>query len=245
MSETTSIEHTIPLTDSTPVFTRQYPHSPLMDEEIAKQTHNLEELGIIAPSSSPHNSPLHIVPKKEDEEGNKRWRVVADFRNLNAIMIDDCFPLPRITDILERLGGAQYFSVFDLANGFHQIPMAPEDRTKTAFTTPDGHYEYLRMPFGLKNAPATFQRLMNHVLRGLIGKELFVYLDDVVVYSCTLAEHEHRLERFFERLREHNLTLQTEKAKFLKDKVIYLGHIIAADGVRSEHRAIHRPTKFS
>ena len=244
LGETTSIEHTIPLTDTKPVFTRQYPHSPLMDEEIAKQMHNLEELRIIAPSSSPHNSPLHIVPKKEDEEGNKRWRVVADFRNLNAITIDDRFPLPRITDILDRLGGAQYFSVFDLANGFHQIPMAPEDRAKTAFTTPDGHYEYLRMPFGLKNAPATFQRLMNNVLRGLIGKELFVYLDDVVVYSCTLAEHERRLERFFERLREHNLTLQTEKAKFLKDQVIYLGHIIAADGVRPNPEKIKAVAEF-
>ena len=204
---TTSIEHTIPLTDSTPVFTRQYPHSPLMDEEIARQMHNLEDLGIIAPSSSPHNSPLYIVPKKEVEEGNKRWRVVADFRIVNAKTIDDRFPLPRITDILDRLGGAKHFSVFDLANGFHQIPMAPEDRAKTAFITPDGHYEYLRMPFGLKNAPAIFQRLMNHVLRGLIGKELFVYLDDVVVYSRTLAEHEHRLAKFFESLRGHNLIL--------------------------------------
>ena len=244
LGETTSIEHTIPLTDSTPVFTRQYPHSPLMDEEIAKQMHNLEELGIIVPSSSPHNSPLHVVPKKDDEAGNKRYRVVADFRILNAKTIDDRFPLPRISDILDRLGGAQYFSVFDLANGFHQIPMAPEDRAKTAFTTPDGHYEYLRMPFGLKNAPATFQRLMNHVLRGLIGKELFVYLDDVVVYSRTLAEHKHRLERFFERLREHNLTLQTEKAKFLKDKVIYLGHIIAADGVRPNPEKIKAVAEF-
>lgn len=127
--------------------------------------------------------------------------MVVDFRKLNEKTLDGRFLIPRISDILDRLGGAKYFSVFDFANDIHQIPMAPEDRQKTAFSTPEGHYEYVRMPLGLKNASATFQRLMNQALKRLIGEELYVYLNDVVVYSDTLEKHERRLRKFFSRLR--------------------------------------------
>ena len=149
---TNTIAYTIPMTDSIPVYTRQYPHFPMQEKDIS----DLENFGIIVPSSSPYNSSLLVVPKKASSKGNKRWRVVVDFRKLNEKTVDDRFPIPRITDIIDRLGGARYFSVFDLASGFHQIPMAPEDRQKTALTTPEGHSEYVHMPFGLKNAPATF-----------------------------------------------------------------------------------------
>ena len=108
------------------------------------------------------------------------WRMVIDFRDLNKKTIPDAYPLPNINEILDQLGGAKYFSVFDLASGFHQIPMKPEDAPKTAFSTPHGHYEFVRMPFGLCNAPTTFQRLMDHTLAGLQGTEMFVYLDDIV-----------------------------------------------------------------
>ena len=121
---------------------------------------------------------------------NKRWCMVIDFRVLNEKTISDKYPLPQITEILDKLGSAKYFSVFDLAHGFHQIEMDPKDQAKTAFTTPYGHYEFARMPFGLKNAPPTFQRLMDQVLTGMQGTELFVYLDDIVVYSSSLREHE-------------------------------------------------------
>lgn len=107
-------------------------------------------------SFSPYNFPVWVVPKKPDSQGNKRWRMVINFRKLNEKTIGDAYPLPNIVEILDQLGGAKYFSTIDLASGFHQIPMDPQHAHKTAFSTPHGHYEYARMPFGLKNAPSTF-----------------------------------------------------------------------------------------
>ena len=156
--------------------------------------------GIIVPSSSPSNSPIWIVPKKPDSQGNPPWRMVVNFRDLNQRTIGDAYPLPNITDILDQLGGAMYFLVFDLASGFHQIRMAPEDQWKTAFPTPGGHYEYKRMPMSLKNVPATFQRLMDQLKRGLDCKETLVYTDDEIINANTVTEHDKRVRQFFSRL---------------------------------------------
>ena len=134
---------------------------------------------IIQTSASQWNAPLLVVPKKADASGKPKLRVVVDFRKLNDLTIGDSFPLPNITDILDQLGNAKYFTTLDLASGYHQIPMTEKDKPKTAFSTPYGHYEFNRMPFGLKNAPATFQRLMNSVLTGLQGLKCLVYLDDI------------------------------------------------------------------
>ncbi|CAL1680994.1 unnamed protein product [Lasius platythorax] len=158
--------------------------------------------------------------------------MVIDYRKLNEKTIGDAYPLPNINEILDQLGSAKYFSIFDLAQGFHQIPMDEKDTPKIAFTTPYGHYEYLRMPFGLKNTPATFQRVMDNVLTGLQGIELFVYLDDIVVYARSLEEHKIKISRLMDRLRNANLLLQPEKCQFLRHEVAYLGHIIGSDGVR-------------
>lgn len=174
-----------------------------------------------------YNSPLWIVPKKADSKGNKKWRLVIDFRVLNEKTLRDAYPLPNITDILDQLGSAKYFSVFDLASRFHQIPMSEADAQKTAFSTPFEHYEFKRMPFGLKNAPATFQRLMDKVLSGLQGIELFVYLDDIVIYASSLMEHNRKFNKVTERLRDANLRLQPDKCEFLRNEVAYLGHIIS------------------
>jgi len=130
--------------------------------------------------------------------------------------------LPNIVDILDQLGSAKYFSVFDLTSGFHQILMDKNDKHKT----PYGHFEYNRMPFGLKNAPATFQRLMDQVLTGLQGTELFVYLDDIIIYARSLEEHETKFQRLMKQLGEANLFLQPDKCEFLKKEVAYLGHVI-------------------
>ena len=134
----------------------------------------LLESDIVRPSKSLYNFPLWIVPKKPDAQGNKRWRMVIDYRALNEKSIPDAYFLPSILEILDQLGSAIYFSVFDLANGFHQIAMEEKDAEKTVFSTPYGHCEYTRMPFGLRNTPATFQRLMDNVLSGLQGTELFL-----------------------------------------------------------------------
>lgn len=231
---TSAAEHSIHTSDSCPVFTKQYRYPPVHRDEIDKQVKELLRDDIIRHSNSPYNSPLWIVPKKPDSQGRKRWRMVIDFRKLNEKTVGDAYPLPNITEILDQLGSAKYFSTFDLAQGFHQIPMAREDASKTAFSTPYGHYEYTRMPFGLKNAPATFQRLMDSVLMGLQGTELFVYLDDIVVYARSLDEHEAKLARLMNRLRAVNLKLQPDKCEFLRKEVAYLGHVIGEDGVKPD-----------
>ncbi|CAK9812938.1 Retrovirus-related Pol polyprotein from transposon 17.6 [Anthophora plagiata] len=231
---TTVTEHHIPTTDDRPINRRQYRFPPIHKDEIKRQVTELLDNGIIKPSESPYNTPVWVVPKKPDSQGNKRWRMVLDFRALNEKTVSDAYPLPNIVEILDQLGGAKYFSVFDLASGFHQIRMKPEDSRKTAFTTPHGHYEFERMPFGLKNAPATFQRLMDRVLTGLQGNEMFVYLDDIVIYSSSLREHEIKFRKLMDRLRRANLQLQPEKCQFLRKEVCYLGHIIGAHGVRPD-----------
>lgn len=134
--------------------------------------------GIIRHSNSPYNSPLLVVGKKD-----VKFRLVIDFRKLNEVTIDDRFPIPNIDEILDKLGRCQYFTTLDLAKGFHQIQMHPNSIKQTAFSTKHGHYEYTRMPFGLKNAPSTFQRCMNHVLNGVIGQHCLVYLDDIIIFQ--------------------------------------------------------------
>ena len=241
---TTLTTHHIPTIDDLPLSTKQYRYPPVHKEEIRKQISKLLELGVISPSTSPYNSPLWIVPKKADARGNRQWRMVIDFRALNAKTVGDAYPLPNITEILDRVGGAKFFSVFDLAAGFHQIPMDPRDRPKTAFSTDNGHYEYLRMPFGLKGAPATFQRLMDRVLIGLQGVELFVYLDDIVIYASSYDEHDKKANRLFNRLSEAGLKLQPEKCAFLSTQVAYLGHVISEDGVKPSPGKIESVRNF-
>lgn len=241
---TNAVKHNIKTTTDVPIHTKQYRFPPVHKGEIDSQVQQLLTNEIIKPSTSPYNSPLWIVPKKADSKGNKRWRMVIDYRALNERTVGDAYPLPNITEILDQLGSAKYFSVFDLASGFHQIHMSEEDAPKTAFSTPYGHYEFQRMPFGLKNAPATFQRLMDQVLSGLQGNELFVYLDDIVLYSSSLREHEIKFERLAARLRAANLKLQPDKCEFLRPEVMYLGHIIGKDGVRPDPKKIEAVQNF-
>lgn len=224
--------HSINTSDETPIHVKQYRYPPIHKEEIEKQMRELLVKGIIQPSDSPYNFPLWVVPKKTDASGKTKWRVVVDFRKLNEKTQQDAYPLPNIDEILDQLGGARYFSAFDLASGFHQIPLNTEHTKKTAFSTPNGHYEYRRMPFGLKNAPATFQRMMDNALRGLINQTCFVYLDDIIVYGKTLDEHNKKLQTLFQRLREVGLKLQTDKCEYLRPELTYLGHVITEDGVK-------------
>lgn len=229
---TTSVEHSIPTISQGPIFSKTYRYPKVHEEEVKKQINDMLDQGIIQNSNSPWSSPVWVVPKKLDASGQQKWRVVVDYRKLNDISVGDAYPLPNIEDILDRLGQATYFSTLDLASGFHQIQMDPKDKAKTAFTTPHGHYEFQRMPFGLKNAPATFQRLMNTVLIGLKGIKSFVYLDDIVIYGNSLEHHNQNLREVFQKLREHNLKLQPDKCEFLRNEVAYLGHIITDKGVQ-------------
>ena len=189
LGSTNLVKHKIIMTAQKAINVKQYRYPHIHKEQVQNHVAKLLDNDIIQPSNAPYNSPLWIVPNKPDSEGQVKWRMVIDYRALNEKSVSDAYPLPNITDILDQLGGAKYFSSLDLASGFHQIPMDPESQQKTAFSTPYGHYEYKRMPFGLKNAPSTFQRLMDQVLSGLQGIELFVYMNDIVVYSSSLEGH--------------------------------------------------------
>ncbi|CAG4983670.1 unnamed protein product [Parnassius apollo] len=200
--------------------------------------------GIIEPSSSPWSSPIWIVPKKLDSQEQRKWRIVIDYRKLNDITIGETYPIPQISEILDQLGNSKYFSTLDLASGFHQLLIKPEDASKTAFSVPQGHFQFNRMPFGLKNAPSTFQKLMNACLSGLQGSRCFVYLDDIVIYSFDLSSHIDNLNAVFKRLRNYNLKLQPEKCEFLRKEVIYLGHIIGEHGVKPNPEKVRAVTEF-
>ena len=183
-------------------------------KEVEIQIQKMLENDIIQTSQSPWNFPILIVPKKVDASGKRKWRIFVDFRRLNDITVGDSFTLPNIQDIFDKLRGAQYFSALDCASGYWQAPLAEEERAKTAFTTLTGQYEYFRMPFGLKSAPSTFQRLMNGVFMGLIGTRCFVYLDDVIIFGETLQEHHARLREVFQKLRQFNLKIEPDKCEF-------------------------------
>ena len=167
----------------------------------------LLEERIIVKSDSLWNSPILVVPKKVGPDGERKWRLVVDFRKLNEKTVGNAYPLPDITKILDQLGQIKYFTCLDMVMGYHQIELEPGEGPKTAFSTKQGHWEYRRLPFGLKTAPVTFQKMMNSVLSGLTGTRCFVYLDDIVIYARSLADHNTKLREVLDRLRTCRLKL--------------------------------------
>ncbi|KAJ4452181.1 hypothetical protein ANN_03699 [Periplaneta americana] len=157
--------------------------------------------------------------------------VTKAITKLNEETVGDSFPLPNIQDILDKLGRAKYFSSVDCACGYWQITVAKEDQCKTAFSTQQGHFEFKRMPFGLKAAPATFQRFMNSILLQMLGMRAFVYLDDVIIFGETLEEYNDRLKEVFDIFRKNNVQMEPDKCEFLKEELKYLGHIITKEGI--------------
>lgn len=238
LSATTQTTHKIRTKNDTPIFTKIYRYPKVHEIEINKQISEMLENGIIRKSISPYNSPVWVVPKKTDNSGVNKWRMVIDYRKLNENTVEYKYPLPNIEDILDKLGRAQYFSVLDLAKGFHQILVDIKDIEKTAFSVPNGHYEFLRMPFGLRNAPASFQCMMNEILEGLINKICVVYMDDILIFSTSLTEHMINLTKIFERLRKYNLKIQVDKCEFLKRETKFLGHVITKDGLKPNEEKI-------
>lgn len=208
-------------------------------QEVRDQIEKMLEQNIIRPSDSAWSSPIWIVPKKADASGKVKWRLVIDFRKVNEKTVDDKYPIPNITDVLDKLGKCQYFTTLDLASGFYQVEMDPADIHKTAFNVENGHYEFLRMPMGLKNSPSTFQRVMDNVLKDLQNQICLVYLDDIIVFSVSLQEHMLNLEKVFKKLRESNFKIQLDKSEFLKLETEFLGHVICREGVKPNTNKIH------
>ena len=224
--QTKVVMHQIPTADAPPIRERYRPVPPSLYTALRTLLQGMLASGIVTESSSPWAAPVVLVKKKDGT-----WRFCVDYRKLNAVTHKDAFPLPRIEESLTSLKKAAWYSTLDLASGYWQVEVDPQDKEKTAFATPMGLYQWERMPFGLCNAPATFQRLMQRCLGERVHDFLLIYLDDVILYSLDFDSHLAHLEQVFERLHHHGLKLQPQKCRLFRREVTYLGHIVSKEGV--------------
>jgi hypothetical protein len=216
------IQHEIQLQQDCPLPNiGMYRMSVMENAEIKKQIQELLDKGVIVPSSLPCGSPIVLVPKKDGT-----WRMCVDFRALNKITLKNCYPLPRIDDLLDQLKDAKYFTKLDLRSRYHHIRIAKGDTWKTTFKTKQGLFEWMVIPFGLCNAPATFMRVMNDVLRTFLDDCVIVYLDDILIFSKSREEHVTHVKQVLDVLRKEKLFLKMSKCEFGKTSLIYLGHIV-------------------
>uniref|UniRef100_A0A3B1JYN6 Gypsy retrotransposon integrase-like protein 1 n=1 Tax=Astyanax mexicanus TaxID=7994 RepID=A0A3B1JYN6_ASTMX len=226
---TNRVKHHIKLSDETPFKHRARPIHPQDLEAVRKHLQELLQAGIIRESESPFSSPIVVVRKK-----NGDVRLCIDYRKLNLQTVKDAYALPNLEETFSTLTGSKWFSVLDLKSGYYQIEVEETDKPKTAFVCPLGFWEFNRMPQGITNAPSTFQRLMEKCMSGMNLKEVLVFLDDLIVFSKTLEEHEVRLLKVLNRLKEYGLKLSPTKCKFFQTSVRYLGHIVSQDGVETD-----------
>ena len=233
VGKTTIIKHEIKLKNNQPIRQPLRPLKPPHREFVQNTISKYIDLGLIQESKSPWSSPLVIVKKK-----NGSFRMCEDNRRLNDATIKDSFPLPRINHILDSLGGSQYFCTLDLRNGYYQVEMEDSSRDKTAFPTPFGLYEFLVLPFGLCNAPSTFQRLMNEVLRKELFNGCIVYLDDVVIYGSSVDDTLEKLRRVLKLLTDAGLKINPEKCSLFQKEVKFLGHKISRFGISTDEEKV-------
>lgn len=227
-------------TDSNPVLRPMYRYSPIEMEEMDKQIKALLELGYIRPSQSPYGAPVLFVKKPRSTE----LRMVIDYRALNKLTKRNAYPLPRIDDMLDHLAGATTFSLIDLRQAYHQCRLVESDIPKTAFRTPLGHYEYITLSFGLTNAPAAFQSVMNRLFTKHMYKFVMIYLDDILIFSENEAEHATHLRMVLDILKASNLTVAINKCKFYQKEVLFLGHIVSGEGVKVDPAKVQAVTAF-
>lgn len=233
LGRTNIVQHHIETGNHPPIRSRPYRVPHAQREVIDKHIDDMLHRNVIQPSASPWASPVVLVLKPD---GSSRFCV--DFRKLNKITKKDSYPLPLTSESLEALGGARFFSSLDMISGYWQVEMNSSSKEKTAFVTHSGLYKFTIMPFGLFNAPGTFQRLMECVLRGLTWQIALIYLDDVLVYSRTFDDHLQHLRLVFDRFRTARLKLKPSKCHFGQKQVNYLGHVITRDGIQPDPEKI-------
>jgi len=239
MGRTKQLKHTINTGDHPPIRQPARRIPPCKREEVHQLLQDMLARKVIQPSTSPWASPVVLVKKKD---GSTRFCI--DYRKINTITHKDAYPLPRIDDTLDTLSGAKWFSTVDLLSGYWQVEVAEEDKPKTAFATREGLYEFNVMPFGLCNAPATFQRLMDLVLAGVQWTQCLVYLDDVIIIGRDFEEHLHNLSTVLQKLREAGLRLKPSKCSFCQESVSFLGHIVSREGVSTDPEKTAKVTNW-
>ncbi|GJP52310.1 hypothetical protein CLOM_g11436 [Closterium sp. NIES-68] len=218
-----TVDHRICLQPgSEPTVRATYRMSTAELQEVQKQLEELLDKGFIRVSSSPYAAPILFVKKKDGT-----MRMCIDYRALNKITIKNRYPLPRVEELFDQLGEAKIFSKLDLRSGYHQVRVADEDIEKTAFRTRYGHFEFLVLPFGLTNAPATFMSIMNDIFRDFLDRFVIVFIDDILIYSKSLDEHVHHIRQVLTRLRQHRLFVKQSKCEFARSSIPFLGHIIS------------------
>ena len=236
-SKTNLIEHDVDVGDSAPIKQHPYRVSPMKKELLDKEVQYMLKNDIIEESQSNWSSPCILVPKHDGG-----FRFCTDFRKVNDKTKSDSFPIPRIADCIDQIGNAKFVSTFDMLKGYWQVPLTRRAREISAFVTPSGLYQYKVMPFGMKNAPATFQRMVNKLVRDIDGCE--GYIDDVVIFSDNWSDHIRQIERFFQIMREAKLTINLMKSEFGKATVKYLGHIVGQGQVRPLDAKIQTIVKY-
>ena len=239
LGHTSKVQHRVDTGDAPPIRQSVRRMPQLRRQEAKKLLDDMLDRAVIQPSCSPWASPVVLVPKKD---GSLRFCI--DYRKVNSVTRKDAYPLPRVDDTLDTLAGSKWFSTLDLLSGYWQVEVNPDDRGKTAFCTHEGLFEFRVMPFGLCNAPATFQRLMDAVLAGLQWSSCLVYIDDIVIPGRTFQAHLANLRAVFDRLREAGLKLKPRKCHLCLQKVKFLGHIVSADGVQTDPQKTERVSSW-
>ena len=217
------VRHSVPTSPGPPVFAKARRLDAEKLESARKEFAAMEAAGVIRRSNSPWASPLHMVQKPDGS-----WRPCGDYRRLNTQTVPDRYPLPNIADFTSRLNGCTVFTKLDLTKGYYQVPMAKGDIPKTAVITPFGLFEWIRMPFGLRNAGCTFQRMMDQILGDI--PHCFVYVDDLLIASPDAESHLRHVRQVFDRLRLHGLSINPAKCEFAKPEVEYLGMRVSSKG---------------
>lgn len=232
-------EMTITLKDANPVVYRPYRLAHSEREKVKGMIQDMLNCGIITESNSSYASPIILVQKKTGDQ-----RLCIDYRALNAKTVKEHYPLPLVEDQIDCLRGHKYYITLDLASGYYQIPIATSSQDKTAFVTPDGQYQFTRMPFGLANAPSVFQKTINRMLKDARNRDAYAFMDDIIIPADSVTEGMTKLESVFMLLRNAGLTLKLNKCKFFFTTIDYLGFEVSKDGIRPGERKTEAVEKF-
>ena len=230
IGQTDVVTHKIIPKSNKVIYRRQYRHTEEQHQQIDKEVQRLLEMGVIKESMSPFNNPVLLVPKKEAG----KWRFCLDCRYINDLTADQYFPIPRVDECLDSLSGMTVYSSGDCIEGYHQVDLDPETSEMCAFSTRKGHYQYARLPMGLRGSGMTFQKLVTLLLSGMLHSEVLAYLDDLIIFSKTVQEHFGILDEVLRRFGEANLKLKPRKCRFFQEQILYLGFLIDKDGIRPD-----------